>query len=694
MADKNNLVVTISGDSKDLEKALSNVINSSNKMAKTVEGNSNVFDIFSKQVKGFDSIAGTSFGNAAAKAEGLSASIGTVGIALGAVALAAAGIYGAFKFAELGEQNDKIAKNFSMFATQAGLDADGLKEKISNIADGYVDLEDVLPRAGEAVNNLGKNAAKLPELFQLARNIGVTTGRDINDVFSQLTKGVENQNEKLLKSNLIRVDTQKAIDAYAASLGVSSDRLSEAGKQQAVLNAVLEKGKENFGDNEKAAAPLEGGLRKLALAFDDIKDAVAALANSKLGEFFAAGITGTANAISTIAKSFSDLGKNVTTIDEDIAKTTATLARFNELKLGNVNDPTYDKKIQELTEKLNNLKTVQEAVLNAKSNAPDPAALNRDDAIDPLSAKAQKEKADKILAIDADTKLSLQQQQIDHFAAMTELELGKYASDEDLAQVKYEALIARNDAELQATLDKNSAIKDSDERAAQDALARQKALTVATKAEDDKKLALLKANKDIEKSYDQLTSQEKVSNLKDTLSNLSALTSSSSEELFAIGKAASLANATVSGYEAVQKALASAPPPFNFALAALVGVASAANIAKIAGSQPPKATGAANGALVTGGVSGQDTNPFMLAKGEIVAPEKSYDNVIDGELRARGYVKGGENDDIIEVLYMILAKLQDPTVNIYTDYFGGDDNSINRLAEKLRDAREFRDAGV
>jgi hypothetical protein len=65
--------------------------------------------------------------------------------------------------------------------------------------------------------------------------------------------------------------------------------------------------------------------------------------------------------------------------------------------------------------------------------------------------------------------------------------------------------------------------------------------------------------------------------------DLVGLSQSSNKTLAAIGKAAAIAQATIDGILAVQKALASAPPPFNFALAAAAGVAAAVNVAKIAG---------------------------------------------------------------------------------------------------------------
>lgn len=65
--------------------------------------------------------------------------------------------------------------------------------------------------------------------------------------------------------------------------------------------------------------------------------------------------------------------------------------------------------------------------------------------------------------------------------------------------------------------------------------------------------------------------------------SMTSLSQSHNTKLAAIGKAAAIAQATIDGYVAVQKALAAFPPPFNFVAAAAVGVATAANVANIAG---------------------------------------------------------------------------------------------------------------
>jgi hypothetical protein len=72
---------------------------------------------------------------------------------------------------------------------------------------------------------------------------------------------------------------------------------------------------------------------------------------------------------------------------------------------------------------------------------------------------------------------------------------------------------------------------------------------------------------------------------------LSGLANSENKKLAAIGKAAAIAQATIDGVLAVQKALASVPPPYNFAVAAAVGAVAAVNVAKIAGFEKGGWTG-------------------------------------------------------------------------------------------------------
>lgn len=88
--------------------------------------------------------------------------------------------------------------------------------------------------------------------------------------------------------------------------------------------------------------------------------------------------------------------------------------------------------------------------------------------------------------------------------------------------------------------------------------------------------------------------------------NLATLSESGNATLAAIGKAAAVTQATIDGVLAVQKALASAPPPLNYVLAAGVGVAAAVNVAKIAGFREGGYTGDRGLGEISGVVHGRE----------------------------------------------------------------------------------------
>jgi hypothetical protein len=100
-----------------------------------------------------------------------------------------------------------------------------------------------------------------------------------------------------------------------------------------------------------------------------------------------------------------------------------------------------------------------------------------------------------------------------------------------------------------------------------------------------------KAKADIEmQKAEKLQNQQKLADTQSTLGNISGLMQSNSKELFAIGKAAAIANATINMFEGISKAWALGPI-LGPILAPLVAVAGAAQIASIASQQPKFAEG-------------------------------------------------------------------------------------------------------
>lgn len=107
------------------------------------------------------------------------------------------------------------------------------------------------------------------------------------------------------------------------------------------------------------------------------------------------------------------------------------------------------------------------------------------------------------------------------------------------------------------------------------------------------------------KQIDLLYMEERLSGQKALFGELAKLSRSENRTLAAIGKAAAVTQATIDGYLAIQKALASYPPPINYAIAAAIGATTAANVASILSTNTNFATGGSFVVPGTGGVDSQ-----------------------------------------------------------------------------------------
>jgi phage-related minor tail protein len=91
--------------------------------------------------------------------------------------------------------------------------------------------------------------------------------------------------------------------------------------------------------------------------------------------------------------------------------------------------------------------------------------------------------------------------------------------------------------------------------------------------------------------------QKQLTSAEQFFGTLAGLSRSSNRTLAIIGKASAVAQATIDGFLAIQKALASTAPPWNFAIAAAVAVVTAANVAQMIATP----IGFSKGGLVPGG---------------------------------------------------------------------------------------------
>lgn len=214
-------------------------------------------------------------------------SLGSQVASLGAQLISATAVIYAFKKAfDLtlqGEEIQRIEKQFDSLSESVGVDSAQMRQGIEGAVKGTVDMTDALQSANKAIIELGPNAKKIPELFDLARKAGRTFGGETTDNFEKLSQAVATGNTRLLKNMGIIIDSEKAIRNYAVANNVAVSALSQYGKQQAILNAVLDQGNKKFKDTGDENESLAISLKQLKVVIQDFGEALAVLFNKTFG---------------------------------------------------------------------------------------------------------------------------------------------------------------------------------------------------------------------------------------------------------------------------------------------------------------------------------------------------------------------------------------------------------------------------
>jgi hypothetical protein len=116
----------------------------------------------------------------------------------------------------------------------------------------------------------------------------------------------------------------------------------------------------------------------------------------------------------------------------------------------------------------------------------------------------------------------------------------------------------------------------------------------------------------------------KLSSTASLFGSLATLLAGASKANFNTVKNLMLAEATLSGYLAVQRALASGPPPWNYVAAAAVGISTAANIQKINSQSAPAFQ---DGGIVGGSSMSGDKIMARVNSGEMVINKQQQSNL-------------------------------------------------------------------
>jgi hypothetical protein len=465
---------------------------------------------------------------------------------------------------------ETVERAFGRMAAAQGQDADAMLAKMRELSAGTVSDLKLMQQANTALA-LGLPVDRFGDMLEIARSASKATGESMEFMLQSIVTGL-GRGSKLMLDNLgIVFDINKAYEEYAAKLGKTAEQLTDVEKKQAFINKALEVGKTNA---EAAGSGTDDLNDKMARLNVSLENNAITLGKLLIPSFEA--LTQSGVGVSTFfqdllnSEAVKDIFLGLAVVINDAVLALQSFGQAAGTILGGVWAASVeamqgnfkaaidllkmaDQEAGQIVQDANTKSIEDRQKFWEKLHETDRAA--HDSELEEIRNRAkEKSETEKEASAEAD------QEKFDQLTAKHEALLAmEGATQEQLNQIAIKAL---EDEFKNAETHKQR----MDALAALDVM-HQKAV------EDKRTLQAKEAQKQREK--DQAS----------TFATIANLSNSNNKTLATIGKAAALTQIAIAAPQGVSKALAAFPPPFNFAAAAAVGAAFAAQAAQVAGIQ-------------------------------------------------------------------------------------------------------------
>lgn len=452
-----------------------------------------------------------------------------------------------------------------------------------------------------------------------------------------------------------KMDLVSAAELVGKSIGTSNNALgrygieiSTAGSQSEKTAQVIEGLNAKFGGQAEAAAQGLGSIDQLKNAVGDLFEV--------LGEKLAPVVTLISQGLTKLASDSSNTGSYI----DDLIITFNTLTNvaahvINAFRaVGDTIGISLGVAVEAATAAVELNFTKMKSVISQGGEALNQAAIQRENDLNAQLTAIDKAFTDQREAKDAEElvklettlqrkgEVQLREQQNQKILSLTneqtffeskmaqseanhQLEMAKLLTDEDSKNI---AILAANEAKLKAD------IQYTDKKIALATSTNQKLKLLQEKSNLESALSGMDAaKKEIEREKAKNDMIEM--NRKDSLSRIAGMQGSSNYALASIGKAAALTQLAIDTPMAIGRALAAAPPPFNFVLAAGVAAAMAEQVSRVSGialAEGGIVKARPGGIQATIGEGGQDEAVIPLDKAGMIGGGNVTINVYGGLL--------------------------------------------------------------
>lgn len=238
-----------------------------------------------------------------AELSSLDQAAGTAAGGIGAMS-AALGVVGAIKLgqqvvelAQMAAQAGRVEDSFRQMQASVGQSADATLAALQKASRGTIADTQLELNANRArLLGVATTAEQLTQLLQAASVRGKILGTSTAQAFNDIVTGIGRMSPLILDNLGIMTGGQATFDAYAASIGKSSEELTDAEKKQALFNKVISDTKPLIEAAGNSALDGAGKFERLAASWENFR---VAFGKNKTVEF---GVNVSADILDELAK--------------------------------------------------------------------------------------------------------------------------------------------------------------------------------------------------------------------------------------------------------------------------------------------------------------------------------------------------------------------------------------------------------
>lgn len=298
----------------------------------------------------------TSIGEAGEAVSVLIETLEHIGLALGIVTVAFLALEKTFEAIFDSERIAATENQFKTLSSSAGVYSETLLRGLTEASNGWATQAELMTHANKAMTELEAGVDKLPGLMEAAKKATAVMGGDFLQNFDAMAQSVATGNTRGLRHLGIIIDQQKAYRDYAASIGATVETLSLAGKQEAIMNAVLAQTNDKFkgqGDELKKNINL---WQQIKTIFSEIGEALTVLigkfASPVLSRFFGGLKVAAEDFRNTVVATFGEGTAKVEAMDGQLKSLKENLAYLEKQKSIGIATPEQLADIDKLKAKI------------------------------------------------------------------------------------------------------------------------------------------------------------------------------------------------------------------------------------------------------------------------------------------------------------------------------------------------------